>query len=467
MKKEVVVPRKRSEKVAKPFDFGPEFQKEMLALMLTDITFTQKIVDYITPESLYSDAHAFLFRKIADAAKKNSFLTEIQFEDRLLDVERAKRRAYARFGNEIFAKKPKDASFIKAQMTDYAKKLSYVDLFSEAQVLYNTKKFNDAYKLTMENMSKLYAIDFTETASIPFEQFEDMRLHYLAKVSSKIAKIATGIPPLDDILSGGLEKGELGILLAEPKKGKSIGLLHMAITALQSRHARVAYFLLEGTTDQFVLRALSRATGIEYERLAKDDITKAESKRVDRIMRVFKDRLDMIPMNKRWNYTALDIEGKLRELKNNGKNPDLVCIDYADLLTDHAQQEKRHVQTEVYRNLKALAMMGDYAIWTASQAQRPQKSAEETYLLRAKDISESYEKVRIADLVATLNQTPEERLNGILRLHVDIYRSSDADETIRLLTDFTRMIFYSPKYGYATRADSEFSWMKKRRRGGS
>ena len=456
-------------KAKSPFDFGPEFQKEMLALMLTDLTFTQKAMEFISPDSLYSDAHTFFFQRIVELAKENRFLTEIAFEDRLLDVDRSKRRVYGRFGKEIFSVKPRDPTYIKEALTDYAKKLTYADLFSEAQVLYNSKKYEKAYDLTIQNMAKLYAIDFRETASIPFEKFEDYRQAYVAKTIAKVLKIATGIPPLDDILGGGLEKGELGILLAEPKKGKSIGLLHMAVTALTMRTARVAYFLLEGTTDQFILRALSRATGIEYDRLQKDAVTKEESKKIDRIMRIFKDRLDLIPFNKRWNYTAMDVESKLRELRNNGKNPDLVCIDYADLMVSDGftgADKKRHEQTAVYRQLKSIAMMGDYAIWTASQAQRPSKTAEEVYLLRAKDISESFEKVRIADIVATLNQTPEERLNGILRFHVDIYRSSDADETIRLLTDFSRMIFYSSKYGFASRADTEFEWMKKRKRGG-
>lgn len=447
------------------FDYGVEFQKEMLALMLTDITFAQKVSEYIKPDSLYSDAHAYLFTKIADSSKANKFLTEIQFEDHLLDVERAKRRVYGKFGKDIFSTKPKDPAFVKNALTEYAKKLTYIDLFSEAQVLYNSKKFKEAYKITIENMSKLYSIDFTETANIPFEDFEEWRIGYIARAAMRVTKVSTGIPPLDNILGGGLEKGELGILLAEPKKGKSIGLLHMAIAALQRRHARVAYFLLEGTTDQFVLRALSRISGIEYERLQNDNITKKESKLVDKLMRMFKDRMDLIPMNKHWSYGVLEIEGKLRELKNNGRNPDLVCIDYADLLTDPTQKEPRLIQTSVYRNLKKLAMIGDYAIWTASQAQRPSKMAEESYLLRAKDISESYEKVRIADLVATLNQTPDERLNGILRFHIDIYRSSDADETIKLITDYSRMIFYSTKYGHMTRSDSEFSWMKKKTRG--
>jgi hypothetical protein len=94
-------------------------------------------------------------------------------------------------------------------------------------------------------------------------------------------------------------------------------------------------------------------------------------------------------------------------------------------------------------------MIRHVAIWSASQAQRPKDTPERAGLLRSKDIAESYEKVRIADFIATLNQTSHEKEAGILRFHLDLYRSNETDKTILLFVDFTRMIFHSLKYGWA------------------
>jgi hypothetical protein len=157
----------------------------------------------------------------------------------------------------------------------------------------------------------------------------------------------------------------------------------------------------------------------------------------------------------------MDIEAKIRDLERKGRKPDLIIVDYADLLRHHEKvSEKRHEQTEVYRDLKRLAMMKNVAIWTASQARRPEDGPEKEFLLRAKDISESYEKVRIADFIATLNQTPAEKEMGVVRFHMDIYRSNDTDRTLKLITDFGKATLYSPIYGMI---ETVPEWKKKKR----
>ena len=445
------------------FAFTAAFQEQMLSLMLKDFTFAAKVISYIPADRLYSDAHKYLFEQIKVSMDKKELLTHVELEEKLKLVDRSKRRLLKTFADSIFSLRVENPDFIKTKLTEYAKKCAFLDVFTTAQTFWNAKQHEKAYEYTTHGMGDLYTISFEDDAIIPIEKFEEARQIYVADAMKKSVQIPTGIPSMDRLLRGGLSKGELGIILAEPKKGKSIGLIHMGVMGLN--FGRVAHFVLEGTTDQAQLRYLSRLSGIEYARLEKDEITPEEQKRIDRLMKKYAGKLDLIPMNKHWNYTVYDVEAKLKELKAAGRNPDLVVIDYADLLTAGAgHTEKRHDQTEVYRNTKKLAVMGNYAIWTASQAQRPSKEPDDVYLLRAKDISEAYEKVRIADLVATINQTPRERDNGLIRFHLDIYRSNDADETMTLITNYEKMIFYSAVYGEQDYKTDLFDWMTKKKR---
>jgi len=80
-----------------------------------------------------------------------------------------------------------------------------------------------------------------------------------------------------------------------------------------------------------------------------------------------------------------------------------------------------------------------------SQSQRPKDGPNKETVLRSMSISEAYEKVRIADFVGTLNQTPFEKDAGILRFLADIYRNNTSDVMIRLFCDFERMVFSSKK----------------------
>ena len=431
------------------FAFGEKFQESVLAFMLKDVSFAVRAVRYIPEDQLYSDKFKYLFglikRKLDLTLEP---LTYIEAEDHLKKIEPAKRKVLKSFVQKIFVMDVAGADYMREQLTTYAKRCSFVDSFQEAQVIYNSENYQDAFEYMTSKMSDLYTISFMEDTAIDVGEFEDKRNEFIAQMRNQVRKIPTNIGPLDKILHGGLERGELGILLAEPKKGKSIGLNHMGAACLRMRSGKIAHFVLEGTTQQSIFRYLSNLSEIPYFRIANDELTKEEYIKLENIKNKYGGKMRLIPFNQHWNYTPQNVEGSLRELESQGFNPDLVVIDYADLLScEDKKLEKRHEQTEVYRQLKRLAVMKQKPIWTASQAVRPQNQPEEAYLLRAKDISESFEKVRIADLICTLNQTPKEKHLGIIRFHVDIYRSEDADRTFCLVTNFEKMLFHSKRWG--------------------
>ena len=442
------------------FAFSKEFQDSMLALMLQDPSFAEKVVLVIPPDKLHSDGHKYLFEQIKiSISKLKRPPTFLELEDVLKRVELSKRKLMIRFIKTIYVTKCTDTDFIKSRVTEYARKNSFVHFFQDAQTLWNTGKFDEAYTIVKNGIGDLYNITLQEDANVKFGDFEDRRELFVNEFSMSKRKIPTLIPPIDDLLKGGLEKGELGIILAEAKKGKSQALVHFGVAGVLGRY-KVAHFVLEGMTQQTTLRYQARMSNIEYNRLEIDAITKEEKTRLQELSRRYKNYLEIIPFNQNWNYTVLDVEAKLREMERAGNKPDLVVIDYADLLRHHEKtKEKRFEQTEVYRDLKRLAMIHGIALWTASQAVRPADGPEKEYLLRAKDISESYEKVRIADLICTLNQTPAEKEMGILRFHFDIYRSNDTDRTYRLVTDFSKATLFSKRYGLI---ESVPEWKRKK-----
>lgn len=454
-------------KTVSTFTFGPEFQDVMLAMMIEDLAFAEKVTNLIPEDKLYSSGHKWLFglfKKIMNT--KGTIPSLPETEDSLKAMDASKRRLIHSFVKKIYKNtKVKDPEYIKDQLSDYAKKNAFIETFMAAQVLWNSKRHEDAFSLTLAGTQELHAISFHDDTNIEIGDFEKVRQRYILQSLTGLRRVPTMISPLDEALNGGLEKGELGIILADPKKGKSIGLIHMGSAALMTRQGRVAHFVLEGTTEQTLMRYQSRLTRINYNSIARDELNPTENGRLRAIKKKYGDRLELVPMNKHWEYTVLDIESKLKEMIRSGKKPDLVLVDYGDLLKSHEKMsEKRHEQTAVYRQLKQLAMIYQVALWTASQAVRPKDAPEKSALLRAKDVSESYEKVRIADLIMTLNQTPKEKKEGIVRLHLDIYRSNDFDKTIRMVTDYSKMIFYSKRYQHVER-DEIPPWAREKKKG--
>jgi len=96
------------------------------------------------------------------------------------------------------------------------------------------------------------------------------------------------------------------------------------------------------------------------------------------------------------------------------KKPDLIIVDYADLLRGTGK-EIRHELGNIYEDLRGLAGEYEVPVWTASQANR---SALEDDVIGAEKIAESYSKIMTADFVLSLSRKIEDKIAGTGRWHV-------------------------------------------------
>lgn len=115
--------------------------------------------------------------------------------------------------------------------------------------------------------------------------------------------------------------------------------------------------------------------------------------------------------------TTKKIETHIDKLIQTGFKPDLIIIDYADLLRSHYVTSDSTYQEagNIYIELRGLS--GEYGIpiWTASQANR---SSIQNEIIEADSIADSYAKIMNADFVMSLMRKPNDKLNNTARFHV-------------------------------------------------
>ena len=97
-----------------------------------------------------------------------------------------------------------------------------------------------------------------------------------------------------------------------------------------------------------------------------------------------------------------------------GKKPDLIIVDYADLLRGHGKEIRLELGN-IYEDLRGMAGEYEIPVWTASQANR---SALEDDIIGAEKIAESYSKIMTADFVLSLSRKIEDKLANTGRWHV-------------------------------------------------
>ena len=111
------------------------------------------------------------------------------------------------------------------------------------------------------------------------------------------------------------------------------------------------------------------------------------------------------------------IQAHLEKMIAAGNKPDLVIVDYADLLLSHSNKTDSTYaeQGGVYIDLRGMSGELGIPVWTASQTNR---SAIDSEVIEADKIADSYAKVMNADFIMSLSRKAKDKLSNTARVHI-------------------------------------------------
>ncbi len=255
---------------------------------------------------------------------------------------------------------------------------------------------------------------------------------------------------LDKFLSPYFTRGAFISFVAPEKRGKSYWLMETVWKALRQRRRVLYYVLGDMSKTQVSLRFYLRATGrtayspmqiqfptgisrngkdpkggfptaeVQYEfkrtkRLDRYSIRKAVEKL--QAMTATKDLRLKLKCAGASVISAGQIESDIKEFSRDGWVPDVVVIDYADLLAPEPhtlKQDFRHQVNETWKVMRRISLDYDNLIVTATQAAATSYGS---WVIRKKDFSEDKRKNAHVTGMCGINQTSEEKTNGIYRLN--------------------------------------------------
>ncbi len=225
--------------------------------------------------------------------------------------------------------------------------------------------------------------------------------------------IPTGIAHLDYALEGGLSRGELGVILAPPKKGKTTALINLGFGCITSVLGfNVVHYTCEMADRKIARRYDDRVLGNDVKFKLTDP--KKFTQRLKKKIKTLVTGGLFIKGYPTRSATSSMIRNHLYLLASEGFIPDLVIVDYADIMKAERRLEgMRHEQAGIYEDLRQIAGEFNVAMWTASQAP---KGALEKPLLDLGDFAEAFEKAAIVDAAVAFCQTADERLKAECRL---------------------------------------------------
>ncbi len=378
-------------------------EDKVLTLLTLDKMFGCAIMPYMQ-EALFAKPHNKLYFKIlkdfytefSTAPSFEAFANEIKKRQDIIDE-----RTYTVLGETAYkvfsAGLPEDAAYIKREVSAFIKMAAMRSAIAKSGILVEqgqieaiVNEFEQA-KLAGAILSKP-PIELFDTIDT---RIKDREIFHTQK------KIATGFPALDNDLRGGLGIGELGVVFGGYNVGKSM-LLQQFMKNGADAGKRGLFISLEMSALEVFNRLEANITGIPMD----DLITRADEIRAQKDALLARHRgliyVQEFPTGSLDVNTLPAIINQFHMLHG---QLDVVYLDYADIMKVNQRGDLRLELKDIYIKLRAIARECDVAIWTVSQVNREGLKAS---TVRGSHANESIDKLFIADIVVSINQSENE-----------------------------------------------------------
>ena len=386
--------------------FGIKFQERLVRLILDDRSFADQMSEVLEVDFLETKYLRIFVKKIFEYRERykthpsrDSMVTVIR-ADLANEQEVVQKQIRDFFARAMAREEEIDGDkHIKEVSLDFCKKqvlkktmMECVDLIKTSRYDEIAGKINDSLKLGADtNFGYDYMVDFEQRFNIKARD-----------------AVTTGWIRMDKLMRGGLGRGELGVVIAPTSVGKSMALVHLGAEALK-QGMTVVHYTLELLDTVVAIRYDSCLTGTSLS----DVFINKEN--------IFEDLQDIegkliVKEYPTKTATTMTITQHLERLARRGIIPDLVIVDYGDLLRPLTPHREKRVELEsIYEQLRALAQQFKCAVWTASQTNRGGLNAE---VITMESISEAFNKCFIADFIFSISRTAEDKNNNEGRVFI-------------------------------------------------
>ena len=223
-------------------------------------------------------------------------------------------------------------------------------------------------------------------------------------------------------LMGDIHREDFIAFLAPMKAGKTFSLIDVGIEALKN-NLKVVMYSLEMSRANMIKRTWKALSGqvtkdMEIEipyfeqdgekwRIEKKIVNKKASSVLDvqkkqkSLKRLFRGGSFRIFAEPAYSLTVESLENKLDDLAYDGFYPDVIIIDYADIMAPSEKGEYRQQIDGIWKRLRALAQKRKAVVFTASQTNRGAMSRE----VEAEDTAEDIRKVAHVTSMVAISKT--------------------------------------------------------------
>jgi len=381
--------------------YGHEFQIKVLSSLLTHKEFLVNIHDIISDEYFENPAQKWAIKEVLRYYDKYHTtpsldilkveLLKVDNEVLQLSIKEQLKLAYVTSDDDLEYVQEEFTNFCKNQQLKKAL-MSSVDLLKGGDF--------DGIRYLIDN-----ALKAGQDKNLGHEYIKDIEERY--RENSR-ETVPTPWPKIDQLLQGGLGNGDFGLIFGNPGGGKS-----WSLVAIGGHAVRLGYNVLH-----YTLELGEEYVGKRYDAFfTKIPVNKVDSHRdkIEEILPQLPGKL-IIKEYPTGRASVSTIESHIAKSTSMGVKPDMVIIDYVDLLSSRkTNRERKDEIDDIYTSTKGLARQLNIPIWSVSQVNR---AGAQDKVIQGDKAAGSYDKIMITDFCMSLSRKKEDKVNNTGRFHL-------------------------------------------------
>jgi replicative DNA helicase len=386
---------------------GFSFQQSLIKAIIEDRKYGETIIDVI--DSKYFDNMSFRF--IMENVKE-LYTTY----NKIPDYQSIEQKIIAENANSVMTKPHIDtlseiknneqqADFAKDKALNFCRQQHLKKELKTVQSIIDSGEF-EAYNKIEDMIQKALQVGVSnDDITDVFHNIED------ALQKDVRHPIPTGIVGLDNLLNGGLGRGQLGVVLAPTGTGKTTLMTKFANTAYNNGYGVVQIFFEDNPND------IKRKHYTIWSGIAPDEQPEFKDEVIAKVTEHQQQTTGSLKLLKlaSGDVTISEIKNKLRKIINEGFKIDLLLIDYVDCIAPERSNfdEEWKGEGSIMRALEVMTSEFDIAVWTATQGNRGSISAE---VVTGDQMGGSIKKAQIAHVILSIAKTLEQKEHNLATL---------------------------------------------------
>tara|TARA_R110002012_G_scaffold83136_1_gene209458 strand:- start:440 stop:1795 length:1356 start_codon:yes stop_codon:yes gene_type:complete len=381
--------------------YGHPFQIKVISSLLTSKEFLQNIIDVLSDEDFPNSAHKWIIKEIIKYYDK--YHTNVSMDVLKVELQKVENEVLQLSIREqlklAYEASDEDLKYVQEEFSNFCKNQQLKKALLKSVDLLKIGDY-ESIKFIVES-----AMKSGQDKNIGHEYLKDVEYRYR---EDNRKTIPTPWAKFNDLTQGGIGNGDLGLIFGSPGGGKSWCLVSLGAHAV-SLGFNVLHYTLELGEDYVAKRYDAFFTRIPVNTIHqhRDQVEETINRLPGKLI------VKEYPIG---GATTSTLESHIQKSENLDIKPDLIIIDYIDLLSTKKRSSDRKGELDhIYRSIKGLARQLNLPIWSVSQVNRAGARDE---IVEGDKAAGSYDKIMISDVCISLSRQRQDKVNGTGRFHI-------------------------------------------------